>query len=201
MAYVKQAVYDAESHVEAVGQDEAHSTSPPCQHVGQEQERQGQSQHHKVIPEDETQAKLHESDRWFIISSRKSVFISSLLVHLFLAHGSKYKTLGDTVYGEEENIAAVASQQSGPLKKDMKMYKTNFGWEVQTQPHITGRLQLTYQPHCSAGSRRKCPEPSASMHSRTLWWSDQSPAPVSANTPGPQLPWQHLPVDTIHDIR
>lgn len=127
MVYVKQAVQDAESHVEAVGQDEAHSTSPPCQHVGQEQERQGQSQHHKVIPEDKTQAKLNESDTRFIISSWKSVFISVLLVDLLLAHGSKYKTLGDTVYGEKENVAAVASQQSGPLTKHMKMYRTNFG--------------------------------------------------------------------------
>lgn len=52
---VKNTVQDAEAHVKAVCQYEAHTASPPCQHVGQEQERQGESQHHQVIPEDKTQ--------------------------------------------------------------------------------------------------------------------------------------------------
>lgn len=54
LVYVKHAVQDAEAHVKAVCQYKANSTSPPCQQVGQEQERHGQSQHHKVIPEDKT---------------------------------------------------------------------------------------------------------------------------------------------------
>lgn len=40
-----------------------------------------------------------------------------LLVNFLLAHGGKYKTLCDTINGEQENIAAVASQQSGPFEK------------------------------------------------------------------------------------
>lgn len=49
---VKKAVRDAEAHVEAVGQYEADTSGPPRQHVGQEQERHRQAQHHQVIPED-----------------------------------------------------------------------------------------------------------------------------------------------------
>ncbi len=40
-----------------------------------------------------------------------------LLVDLFLAHGSKYKTFRYTVYSEQENIAAVDSQQRGSFTK------------------------------------------------------------------------------------
>lgn len=44
--YVKKTVQDSETHVQAVCQYEAHGTGPPCQHVGQEEEGHGQSQHH-----------------------------------------------------------------------------------------------------------------------------------------------------------
>lgn len=36
-----------------------------------------------------------------------------LLVNLFLAHSSKYKTLCYAVDGEQEDVATVASQQTG----------------------------------------------------------------------------------------
>lgn len=40
-----------------------------------------------------------------------------LPVHLLLAHSSKYKTFCHTIYSQQQNIAAVAPQQTGTLKE------------------------------------------------------------------------------------
>lgn len=114
-AYVKQTVQDSEAHVKAVCQYEAHGTGPPRQHVGQEQEGHGQSQHHQIIPKKIEQVWTSlGANRMCLTLTWTSVF---LLVYLVLAHSSKYKALCYTVDGEQEDVAAVASQQTRAFHK------------------------------------------------------------------------------------
>lgn len=109
VVYVEQAVEDAEAHVQTVCQNEAHTSSPPGEDVGQEEEGHGKSQHHQVVPEETKKQKVlnDEGEQ----SQCLCVFLTFLLVDLFLAHGSKYKTLRHTVDSHEEDVAAVAAQQ------------------------------------------------------------------------------------------
>ncbi|KAG7233137.1 hypothetical protein INR49_007433 [Caranx melampygus] len=70
-------------------------------------------------------------------------------VHLLLAHGSKDKTLGDSVDSEQEDVAAVASQQSGAFNTGVCPINTPPGQSLSTYIQIrntgckSGGLEVT----------------------------------------------------------
>lgn len=57
--YKQYAVQNAKAHIETVGQYEADAPSPPCEHVGQDKERNRQAEHDKVIPTGATQIRYY----------------------------------------------------------------------------------------------------------------------------------------------
>lgn len=65
-----------------------------------------------------------------------------LLVNLLLAHGSKHKTLRYTIHSEQENIAAVASQQIWPFNKE-KHTSCDYKYQVQQN--------LSHTPNTTSG--------------------------------------------------